>query len=63
MKRYLLNLLSVFLLLGLCACEGEEQTMDSALQPLRIRAELSSSAFTRTESREDDGFTVLAFTN
>ena len=37
--------------------------MDSALQPLRIRAELSSSAFTRTESREDDGFTVLAFTN
>lgn len=63
MHKYLLYILTSCLLFGLAACESEVQMEESHMQPLRIRAELPSSGFTRAIVGEDDGFSVRAFTN
>lgn len=63
MNKYLLYILTSCLLFGLAACESEAPMEESHMQPLRIRAELPSSGFTRAIVGEDDGFSVRAFTN
>lgn len=63
MKKYLSTILTCSVLFGLSACESEEQAMDAVRVPLKIRAELPSSGFTRSIPREDDGFSVYRFSN
>lgn len=60
MNRYLHYILTSCFLFGLTACESEVQMEESNMQPLRIRAELPSSGFTRA-TVGDDGFSVRAF--
>lgn len=61
MKKYLLDILTGVLLLGLTACESEEQVAEMNMQPLRVRAEMATSGFTRTTPNVEDGFSVGYF--
>lgn len=67
MKKHLFNILIISALFnvvaGLSSCEEQNEIPDVDSRRFKIRAELSSSAFSRAVLREDDGFSVAAFSN